>query len=443
LQNSRRIAYHASSMAEETLTLTVQKLASGGDGIAFSDGRVVFIPLTIPGEKVVCRLVSGSRDYARAVLLDVLEPSPDRVVPPCPIFGLCGGCNLQHITIERQRELKVGSVRETFLRMAKFDPGPLQIISGAEYGYRNRAEFHFSGDHGIGFMASDSSESVRARDCPVVAPSVRAWLRVQNKKSRPDKDFRAAYGNRDRFTVFGQDERLYIEGRDAVARAVVAGREYSFPLRHFFQSNVEMASLLLQDVIDGVSGDRAVDLYCGSGLFAKRLAERCGEVVCVESDPVALEAARVNVTGKGVAFRAKTSEEWIKSPVSSAGWRNPSPTPSATVSGTAETDVGAAGRQARPRAQVPIDWVTVDPPRTGLSPELRAWLSRAAIGAINYISCDHVTLARDLAELNDAGWRIDSLRLYDFYPQTGRIEVFARLFPDDTRRRHYGENRSL
>lgn len=442
MQNSRRIAYHALSMAEETLTLTVQKLASGGDGIAFSDGRVVFIPLTIPGEKVACRVVSGSRDYARAELLDVLEPSPDRVVPPCPIFGLCGGCKLQHIAIERQRELKIEAVRETFMRTAKFDPGPFTIKSGAEYGYRNRAEFHFSGDHGIGFMAGDSSESVRARDCPVVVSSVRAWLRGQNKKSHPDKDFRAAYGNRDRFTVFGQDERLYIEGRDAVARAVVAGREYAFPLRHFFQSNVEMASLLLQDVIDGVSGDRAVDLYCGSGLFAKRLAELCGEVVCVESDPVALEAARVNVTGGSVAFRAKTSEEWIRSPASSAGWRN-SPSAATIAPGPEETGAGTVGRQPRMRAQMPIDWVTVDPPRTGLSAELRAWLARAPIGAINYVSCDHVTLARDLRELKDAGWRIASLCLYDFYPQTGRIEAFARLLPDDARRRNYGENRSL
>ncbi|MCE5257370.1 MAG: TRAM domain-containing protein [Spirochaetaceae bacterium] len=410
------MAYHSGSMAEETLTLTVQKLATGGDGIAFSDGRVIFIPLTIPGETVVCRIIADFHDYAKAELLEVIEPSPARVTPPCPIFGQCGGCKLQHISIERQRELKAESVRETFTRTAKFDPGPIPLKSGAPYGYRNRAELHFTGDHGIGFMVGESSASVRARNCPIVVQSIASWLHGQNRKAKPEREIRAAYGDRDRFTIFGQDERLYIEGRDATARATVAGQEYSFPVKHFFQSNIEMASALVEDVVEGVSGERAVDLYCGSGLFAKRLAALCGEIACVESDVAALEAARNNVKGRKVSFHARNAEEWVRS-------------------GTAGT-AGIAGGS-------PIDWVTVDPPRTGLSAELRAWLSRADIGAINYVSCDPVTLARDLRELKDAGWQIKSLCLYDFYPQTGRIEAFARLVSGEERRKKHGKDWSL
>ncbi len=390
-------------MAEEICTLTVQKLATGGDGIAFSEGQVVFIPFTIPGEKVACRIVENSHDYLKAELVEVLEPSGHRVEPECPLFGICGGCNLQHIAIEKQRELKAQAVREAFMRTARFDPGTLTVRAGAAYGYRNRAEFHFTNDHGIGFMVDQTENAVRVSDCPIVVSVVRSWLRTQNRKSRPEKDFKAAFGNRDRFTVFGQDTRLYIEGRDANAHALVAGRDYIFPVKHFFQSNVEVASMLVQDVIEGVKGRCAVDLFCGSGLFAKRFAEQCDEVICVESDPVALEAARQNVTGPGHAvFRPISAEAWVKSTRSALG------------------DLKYAE---------PIDWVTVDPPRSGLSPELRVWLASSPIGAINYVSCDHVTMARDLRDLMDAGWQVAFLRLYDFYPQTGRIEAFARLVP--------------
>ena len=390
-------------MAEEIRTLTVQKLATGGDGIAFSDGQVVFIPFTIPGEKVSCRIVESSHDYLKAELLEVLEPSGHRVEPECPLFGICGGCNLQHIDIEKQRELKAQAVREAFMRTAKFDPGPLTMRAGTAYGYRNRAEFHFTSDHGIGFMVDQTENAIRASDCPVVVPVVRSWLRTQNRKSRPERDFKATCGNRDRFTVFGQDSRLYIEGRDANAHAVVAGRDYVFPVKHFFQSNVEVASMLVQDVIEGVKGRRAVDLYAGSGLFAKRFAEQCDEVICVESDPVALEAARQNLSGPGRAvFRPVSAEAWIKATRNAVG---------------------------DPKHAEPIDWVTVDPPRSGLSHELRIWLASSPIGAINYVSCDHVTMARDLRDLMDAGWQVVFLRLYDFYPQTGRIEAFARLVP--------------
>ncbi|HWP67782.1 MAG TPA: TRAM domain-containing protein [Rectinemataceae bacterium] len=388
-------------MAGDRIILTVEKLASGGDGIAFHDGRAVFVPLSIPGEKVLCEITETSKDYSRARILDILDASPFRTEPPCPIFGLCGGCSLQHIDYSRQLELKTDSVREAFKRIAKFDPGKLTSRPSSPYGYRNRAQFHFTDDHGIGFMEAESASSVRAEGCPVAVGVMDAWLRKQNRKSRPDKDLRARIGARDRFVVFGQDDRLYIEGQDAQAKAVVAGREYRFPLKHFFQSNLEAADALLKDALSGLSGGVAVDLYSGAGLFAAGLALQFDKVICVESDTVSLEAARGNVPAGAGEFHPTDVESWAQA-------------------------ISARTRCGETRH---YDWILADPPRSGLSPATREWLKNADQGGFTYVSCDHVTMARDIGDLLSSGWRLETLALYDFYPQTGRIEALARLLP--------------
>ncbi len=387
----------------DRITLTVEKLASGGDGIAFLDGKAVFIPFSIPGEKITCEIAETSKDYIRAKLLDVLVPSPFRVKPPCPIFGFCGGCGLQHIEYGHQLEFKAEAVRDSFRRIAKLDPTGMAIKSGAPNGYRNRVQLHVTSDHGIGFMEADSASSLRAEGCPIAAPCIDAWLRRQNRKSRPDKELQARIGQRDRFVVFGQDERLYIEGIDAQAKALVAGREYRFPLKHFFQSNLEMAGALVDDALRGISGQKAVDLYSGAGLFAARLAGQFGEVTCVESDAVSLEAARGNLPAGTGRFVPTDVETWA---------------------------LAAAARARRGEASR-FDWVLADPPRSGLSPATREWLKGANIGGFIYVSCDHVTMARDIGDLTRAGWSLESLTLYDFYPQTGYIEALGRLKPPE------------
>lgn len=394
-------------MVEEKLILTVEKFASGGDGIAFLGGQAIFIPLTIPGETVSCTIIERSKDYARARLLDIIDPSPFRVEPECPIFGQCGGCGLQHIAYERQRALKAEAARESFIRTAKFDPGEIPLKAGRPYGYRNRAQFHFTADHGIGFMEAESASSVRARGCPVMVGPIDAWLRRQNKKSRPDKELQAAIGMRDRFVVFGQDDRIYIEGVDARAKATVAGQEYMFPLRHFFQSNLEMAGTLVNDATGGLEGRVAADLYSGAGLFAARLAAQFDEVLCVESDTVSLEAARTNLPKGKARFYPMNVEDWAK----------------------------AEAARARHGDSPRIDWVVADPPRAGLSPAIRDWLKKAGLGGLVYVSCDHVTMARDIGDLRSSGWHMESLCLYDFYPQTGRVEAVARLIPPSDGRR--------
>jgi 23S rRNA (uracil1939-C5)-methyltransferase len=380
-------------MAMEEVVLSIEKIASGGDGIGFIEGHAVFVPFSIPGESLRCRVTESAGNYLRAAISEILAPSPFRTSPACPIFETCGGCNLQHIQYPHQAGLKAESVKDVFRRTAHIDLGNPEIATGAHYGYRNRVQLHFCADQHLGFMESGSVTPVRADGCPVAIEGISDWLRSQNRKSNPRRELQARIGQKERFAVFGQDDKLYVEGLDPVASAAVAGREYRFPLRHFFQSNLEMAGRLADDLAERLHGSRAADLYCGAGLFAARLSDDFDEVACVESDTVSLEAARQNVPKSKANFYARDVESWARS---------------------------AKGRW---------DWVVADPPRAGLSAPVRSWIKTADIGGFAYVSCDHATMARDIGDLRDSGWRLEYIKLYDFYPQTGRIEALALLSP--------------
>ena len=391
-------------MVGEKLVLGVEKLASGGEGIAFSRGQAVFVPFSIPGEKVEARVIFQGKGYLRAEILSVLEPAASRIDPPCPLFGSCGGCKLQHIDYPSQLAFKVAYVRETFERIGGFVLEKLPVESGSPYSYRNRVQIHATSDGGLGFMEEGSENALRTPGCPIAVSAIDSWLKRQNRKSRPFKELISRIGNRDRFVLFAQNEKLFIEGETARATARIGQATYSFPLSHFFQSNLTMTALLLDRAVAGLSGTTALDLYCGAGLFGARLATTFDQVLCVESDTVSLEAARDNLPrGKG-RFYAQDVETW--------------------VSGQGKKALGQGGL-----GLTSSNWAFVDPPRGGLSQKTREWLKKAPLDGLSYVSCDHVTLARDLSDLRSAGWRLDSLVLYDFYPQTGRIEALARLSP--------------
>jgi len=381
--------------------LNVEKLASGGDGIAFSNGQAVFIPFSIPGESLSCEIIEENTDFLRAVPLEILKPSPFRVEAPCPLFGICGGCSLQHIAYSRQLELKGQIFNESLARTAKLPGQEFRLVASEPYSYRNRVELHVTDDNGFGYMEGASDKATRAHGCPIAAKPISDWLKTQNRKSKPAKELQARIGPRGRFVVFAQSSPPVIEGLDAKAQAQVGGRLYHFPLSHFFQSNLAMTELLVKKALSGLSGSRALDLYAGAGLFAAGLAETFREVTLVESDKQSLEAARENVSPGKARFIPTQVEEWIQ----------------------------AESARSRRGTSTAIDWVVADPPRSGLSSSTRTWLKTAPIGGLSYVSCNHATMARDLGDLCSSGWRIDSLDVFDFYPQTGHIEAMARLAP--------------
>jgi 23S rRNA (uracil1939-C5)-methyltransferase len=365
--------------------LSILKLVAGGEGLGHAAGKAVFVPGVLPGEKVRVRVVQRRKDFDRAALLEVLEPSPHRVPPPCRLAGVCGGCDWLHIRYEEQLAQKVNIVREALRRTGRIERDTIEIEPSAPLGSRARAQVHRDGDGRLGYMGAGSNRIVRVDTCPIVARPIDGVF---------DGSVRAPE-SLDRFTVFSNGDFIATEGiddhRDLTTR--VCGREIVFSVGCFFQSNLAVLDRLVPWALEGLAGSTAADLYCGVGLFGSFLSGGFSRITCVESSAMSLSYARRNVVGPAHEFFPMGVEQWITS--------------------------GAA--------RGPFDAVVVDPPRAGLGAEVRAWLCGAAVGRLVYVSCNPVTLARDLGALCESAFVLDDLRLFDFYPQTSHVEAVAKL----------------
>jgi len=364
---------------------TIAKLVAGGDGLAFHDGKAVFIPGVLPGERVEARVTWRRKDFERATLVRVTVPSPERVTPACPLAGDCGGCDWMHISYAEQLRQKVSLVREALRRTGGIEREAIEIVPSPPLGSRNRAQLHRDGAGRLGYMAAGAHRIVPVKGCPIAVPGIGSFFAGHEP----------APAGLDRFTVFSDGSWAAAEGRDddRDLSVVVCAKRIEFSVGCFFQSNLAALSQLVPWAVEGLSGGTAADLYSGVGLFASFLLPRFSRMICVESSAMSIGYARRNVGGQESEFHPMSVEHWIAS--------------------------GAA--------RGPFDAVVVDPPRIGLSPEVRAWLGSAKPARLTYVSCNPVTLARDLADLIRAGMILDDLRLFDFYPQTSHVEAVARM----------------
>jgi 23S rRNA (uracil1939-C5)-methyltransferase len=379
------------------VNLKIDRIVPGGDGLGRHEGRAVFVPLAAPGDEVSVRIVEDKPDYLRGAIVDILAPGPDRVEPACKYYGECGGCNLMHLSYKAQLEAKLGIVRDAWHRSGglsgpeAFGAGGLGIVGTEPLGYRNRAQFHFDQDREPGYARAASSSILPVGSCPILAPSLAAWLENAGRGAAWSR--MAPYmAGRDRFLAFGYRDSVYLEGPDSEVTVDVLGKPLRFHLGGFFQSNLGMLESLVPAVCDGLAGSRAADLYCGVGLFGVFLKDTFGRLACVEQDQHAVAYAYSNV-GKHADFTAMSVEEWTKS------------------------------NQAR----IHFDHVVVDPPRAGLAKDVRLWIANARPGSVGYVSCDPVSLARDAGHLVRAGYKVESARIFDFYPQTAHVETYVRF----------------
>ncbi|MFL6527238.1 MAG: class I SAM-dependent RNA methyltransferase [Chthoniobacterales bacterium] len=313
----------------------MDEIAFGGSGIARDEGKAVFVPFTIDGERVSARLVRQKKQFAEAELVEVLDSSAHRVEPRCPYFGRCGGCAYQHISYAHQLEIKTRQVEQTLRRIGKLSDVPMRPIvpSPAEYEYRNRVTVHAQNGT-IGFYRRNSHRLLDITHCPISRPEVNRAL-TQLRAARPRDGHYSLRAN--------EAPRVFEQTNDAVAaelRELVAG---------FFP---ERRTLL-------------IDAFCGSGFFAKRLIERFDRVLGIEWDRFAVELARQ---------QARPNESYLNSDV--------------------EIELLVALQNA-PRDAA----VLVDPPATGLGAAARAALQSFPPQTLVYVSCNPATLARDLGEL--------------------------------------------
>lgn len=375
------------------IEVEIEKIAPGGDGLGKWMGKRVFVPMSLPGERIRARVESDSGDYLRARVEEVLSPSSGRREPACPKYAECGGCSLQHATRETQLGIKRGILSDAFSRVGGLGRAldGFGIEAGAEFGCRNRFQFH-GGPAGPGLMSRSSSTLVPLGGCPIADPEIDGFL----ERDSAGGGTGGAIPPGERRVVFGSRDGLFVEGRDRMARATVAGRELAFPCPGFFQSNLEMLEVLARELSESLRGGESLaDLYGGVGTFSSLAGGAFRRVSLVEENPASAAAAERNLgdTGARIDIQASSVEAW--------------------------TDLPQAGKA--------FDAVICDPPRSGLSASVRRFFVKMKAPRLAYVSCDPVSLARDLGYLLREGYGLEAFSAYDFYPQTAGVESLALL----------------
>ncbi len=388
--------------------VTVEKLVYGGDGLARVDGRVVFTPFVLPGERIRVQSAQEKPGLVRARAVEVLEPAAERVAVACPYFERCGGCHYQHAAYEYQVRAKLEILREELRRLGKMEPpAEIAVVTGEPWGYRNRVQLHVERGQ-IGYREARSHKLCAIDRCPISSPKLNEVIRTL-VEMLPDPRWPRFVRGLDVFTDEQQVQLSVLETEKPVARrffdwcaeripglvehALDYQGQWRVSRNSFFQVNRFLLDALVETALDGAAGESALDLFAGVGLFSLPMARTFREVTAVESGAGAVRDIEFNADRAGVAVRAEqhTAEAFL-----------------------AELD-GAP------------DFVLLDPPRAGLGKAVVARLSELKPPSITIVACDPATMARDLAGLVAAGYRIERMTLVDLFPQTYHMETVVRL----------------
>lgn len=411
---------------EPVLEVRIDALALDGDGVARTSSGALFVPGAAPGERVRVRPLPGHARARRGKLLEVLEASADRVTPPCPVFGRCGGCALQHLTYEAQCRAKRAALAHALGRdVDAFVPAP------APWGYRARVRLHAARGT-VGLHEVGSHHLVALERCAILAPAVEAALQGVALDVA-----RAVRGPAELLLDRGEDGRPVLlvrpEGaldREAFAalEAIVAtGRVAGLALESpglpgqtrlgdpdpwttsadggpmrlapgvFAQANPAITALLGRALLDGLAprpDDRLLELYAGSGTFTLALAPHVAELVAVEASAASARALEDNARARGL--------------------------------GNVRALCADAAEHAR-RARGSFALIVLDPPRTGAPASLLEAIAARRPRRVGYVSCDPRSLGRDLTRLAALGLPVRSLTAFDMFPQTAHVETLALL----------------
>ncbi|MFH1017701.1 MAG: 23S rRNA (uracil(1939)-C(5))-methyltransferase RlmD [Pseudomonadota bacterium] len=434
----------------DLLTVTIERLAYGGDGVAHPDGFTLFVPRTAPGDRVEVRVTDVRRRYGRAVPQKILEPSPHRVEPPCKYYSRCGGCHYQHMRTEFWREQKEAHIRDAFERLG---PGALPLLPiikpEADFGYRNRLTLHRSGQGAQGYVAWNRHEIVDVEDCPIAQePLNELWKDLRVRLSDVDSELvpfvvlrrttrgqcavvLSATGEPNaaaekillpRLKDLPSDISLFLTPIKTGARSpfgdsfihlagakelveTVKGIDFYLRPDLFFQVHPEITERMVEEVLawgETFAAQAVLDVFSGAGLFALHLARTGKSVLGVEVHYPAVLAAQKSADANGLATRALFR------------------------GGKAETILEKLVRKGER-----FEAAVVDPPRKGIPPKALENLLKIGIRSLLYISCSPPTMARDLKCLAASGFETVQVQPYDMFPQTYHVETIARLRRSD------------
>jgi 23S rRNA (uracil1939-C5)-methyltransferase len=401
-------------------TVELEKLVYGGDAIGkLPDGRTVFVPFGLPGEKGLVRVIEEKRGHVRAELVELLEPSSERIVPKCKHFGLCGGCHYQHLAYPAQLQAKTNILRDQLMRIGKIPHPPVEpgFASPQAWNYRNHVQFHLSSEGKLGFIGGNNQGVVPISECHLPEISLNElWPRLEFDPGLGLKRVSLRVGmNAERMLVLESEDPeppeleletdlsvVHLTGGDMVVMAgedaisiSVRDRMFRVSAASFFQVNTGMAGKMAEYLLDHLpvsSKTTLLDVYCGVGLFSAFFAERVGRLIGVEASASACADFAANLDEFDNVELYEAPAELVL-----------------------------------PALNVSPDVVIVDPPRAGLEKRLLEALLALGPERLAYVSCDPSTLGRDVGRLIAGGYRLIQVTPFDLFPQTYSIESISIL----------------
>jgi len=434
----------SSLSCSDNITAHIESITHEGHGVAHVDGKAIFIEGVLPGEKVKYRTLNRGKTYDFGRMVEIIEASPDRVIPRCQYFGVCGGCSLQHLRAEAQLPAKQKILHDNLTRIGKVEPESwLPALSGPHWGYRRRARLgaHIVKKRGgvnVGFREKRTAYLTPLASCEVLHPRVSTLLPALRNLiaslSIPDRIPQIEIAVGDNVTAFvlrhlvpltaDDDARLADFGRlhdvqifhqpgrpdqlvsvwpenpaPLVYHLPLAKVELEFAPADFIQVNAELNQRMVTralELLDPQPGESVLDLFCGLGNFTLPLARRAGRVLGIEADAMLIDKAQRNAQRNQIQ-NAEFRLANLYSPEASNPW------------GTEQFN----------------KWL-LDPPRTGALEAVKRLPAEGGPHRILYVSCNPGTLARDSAVLVHAkGYRLESAGVMDMFPQTSHVEAMA------------------
>jgi 23S rRNA (uracil1939-C5)-methyltransferase len=402
-------------MAEIEVSLTVPTY--GGESMGrLADGRAVFVAFGLPGETVRARSVDEKRGFARAALVEVLNPVPQRIAPRCIHFGICGGCHYQMLSYPEQLKLKETVLRDQLTRIGKIQDPPVQgmVPSPNEWNYRNHIQFHLTEDGRLGFIASgDGRAVVPISECHLPEASINAlWPQLQFDAGTPLERVSLRAGDELMLLLesdssetpeveieaeisvvhLSKDDSVVLAG-DGHILVNALGRTFRVSAGSFFQVNTAMAAKMVEHLLSNLRvlpSTLLLDIYCGVGLFSAFFAPKVRQVIAIEISPLACDDFATNL-------HEFDNVDLYEAPA----------------------------EQVLPQLNLHADVAIVDPPRAGLDKKVLDAILNLGPKTLAYISCDPSTLARDAARLIAGGYTLSKVTPFDLFPQTYHIESIS------------------
>jgi 23S rRNA (uracil1939-C5)-methyltransferase len=404
-----------------SIELQLEKHTYGGDAMGrLPDGRAVFVPFGLPGERVRVRLTEEKGGFARGELVEILETSRERIQPKCAHFGVCGGCHYQNLPYDKQLAAKREILQDQMARIGKIENPPVSqmVASPDEWNYRNHIQFHLMEEGKLGFVNARGNAVIPISECHLPETNINMlWPEIQFESNAEIQRVSLRTGADDDLMLIlesdspetpeleiaadisvvhlFQEHPVVLAGGDHILMRIL-DREFRVSASSFFQVNSLMAEKMVEYLLDELpvsNADTLLDLYCGVGLFSKFFAPRAGRVIGVEASTPACEDFAVNLDEfENVELYEGTAEEILP---------------------------------AFPARDIHPTCCIVDPPRAGLDRLVLDTLQALGPSRIAYVSCDPSSLARDAKRLIAGGYRLMQVTPFDLFPQTYHIESIS------------------